>query len=112
MPAFLRRRRRRRKVVVALLARHDPKEDDDFTLRARLYVDALDRELDPAVHDGVVLPGSVYLLARAVWEEVDDGGPRAFFLTALPLRAQICAQFFFELRWRLVTFRIPIRSPS
>ena len=30
-----------------------------------------------------------------------------FCLTALPLRAQICAQFFFELRWRLVTFKYP-----
>ena len=36
----------------------------------------------------------------------------ASVLTALPLWAQICAQFFFELRWRFVTFQIPIRSPS
>ena len=81
MLAFARRRRRRR-VVVALLARRDPEEVDHPTRCARLNVDALDRELDPAVHDGVVLPGSVDLLARAVREEIDDGGPRAFFLKA------------------------------
>ena len=54
------------RVIVALLARRDLEEVDDSTLRARLYVDALDRELDPAVHDGVVLPGSIDLLAHAV----------------------------------------------
>ena len=51
MLAFARRRRWRKRVVVALLARRDPKKVDDFTLRAHRYVDALDRQLDPAVHD-------------------------------------------------------------
>ena len=42
----------------------------------------LDRQLHPAVHEGVVLPGSIDPLACVVGGKVNNGGPCAFFAKA------------------------------